>query len=47
LHRDALTVNGKTLWDNCKDAPNWNREVIHPFDAPFKPHAGMPCCAAT
>ena len=41
LHRDALTVNGNTLWDNCKDAPNWNREVIHAFDAPFKPHAGI------
>ncbi|GJG98863.1 IlvD/Edd family dehydratase [Cupriavidus pauculus] len=41
LHRDALTVNGKTLWDNCKEAPNWNREIIHAFDAPFKPHAGI------
>jgi len=41
LNRDALTVNGNTLWDNCKDAPNWNREVIHAFDAPFKPHAGI------
>jgi dihydroxy-acid dehydratase len=41
LNRDALTVNGNTLWDNCKDAPNWNREVIHAFDEPFKPHAGI------
>ncbi|KDP84903.1 dihydroxy-acid dehydratase [Cupriavidus sp. SK-3] len=41
LARDALTVNGKTLWDNCKDAPNWNREVIHAFDAPFKANAGI------
>ncbi|AZG14421.1 MULTISPECIES: IlvD/Edd family dehydratase [Cupriavidus] len=41
LHRDAPTVNGRTLWDNCKDAPNWNREVIHAFDDPFKPHAGI------
>lgn len=41
LNREALTVNGNTLWDNCKDAPNWNREVIHAFDAPFKPHAGI------
>ncbi|MGO4307814.1 IlvD/Edd family dehydratase [Cupriavidus sp. RAF12] len=41
LARDALTVNGKTLWENCKDAPNWNREVIHAFDAPFKPGAGI------
>ncbi|MGO4326998.1 IlvD/Edd family dehydratase [Cupriavidus sp. 2TAF22] len=41
LARDTLTVNGKTLWDNCKDAPNWNREVILAFDAPFKPSAGI------
>ncbi|MBU70365.1 MAG: dihydroxy-acid dehydratase [Cupriavidus sp.] len=41
LARDALTVNGKSLWDNCKDAPNWNREVIHAFDAPFKAGAGI------
>ncbi|XQM39289.1 Dihydroxy-acid dehydratase (plasmid) [Cupriavidus sp. H19C3] len=41
LARDALTVNGRTLWENCKDAPNWNREVIHAFDTPFKPHAGI------
>jgi dihydroxy-acid dehydratase len=41
IHRDALTVNGKTLWDNCANAPNWNPEVIRAFDAPFKPHAGI------
>src|SRR5438093_9793214 len=29
LHRDALTVNGKTIWENNQDAPCWNREVIH------------------
>lgn len=28
LHRDALTVNGQSIWDNSKDAPNWNPEVI-------------------
>jgi dihydroxy-acid dehydratase len=41
IHRDALTANGKTLWDNCRNAPNWNSEVIRSFDAPFKPHAGI------
>src|SRR6202035_4893436 len=30
LNREALTVNGKTIWENSKDAPNWNREVIRP-----------------
>jgi dihydroxy-acid dehydratase len=41
IDRDTLTANGKTLWENCKDAPNWNREVIRAFDAPFKPAAGI------
>ena len=47
LHKDALTVNGRTIWENVKDARCWNREVITPFDAPFKPDAGMASCAAT
>ena len=29
LHKNALTVNGKTIWENVKDAPCWNREVIY------------------
>ena len=29
LHKKALTVNGRTLWDNCKDAVNYNEEVDH------------------
>ena len=41
LHRDALTVNGKTIWENNSDAPCWNREVIIPFDEPFKADAGI------
>src|SRR6266699_591153 len=28
IHRDALTVNGKTMGENTADAPCWNREVI-------------------
>ena len=35
LNKDALTVNGKTIWENCKDAPNYNPEVIRPFDKPL------------
>ena len=31
MHRDALTVNGKTLGENTVDAPCWNREVIRRF----------------
>ena len=41
LHRDALTVNGHTIWDNNHAAPCWNRAVIHPFDAPFKRDGGI------
>ena len=32
LAKNALTVNGKTIWENSKDAPNWNREVIRTVD---------------
>jgi len=41
LHRDALTANGKTIWENVWDAQCWNREVIHSFAQPFKAHAGI------
>jgi L-arabonate dehydrase len=41
LDKNALTANGRTLWENNKDAPCWNREVIHAFDRPFKPRAGI------
>jgi len=41
LHRDALTVNGKTIWENVADAPNYNAEVITSFAQPFKPKAGI------
>lgn len=41
IHRDAPTVNGKTLWENCKDAPNWNKEVIRAIDNPLVAHGGV------
>jgi dihydroxy-acid dehydratase len=41
LQRDAMTVNGRTLWDNVVDAPCWNRTVIHPVSQPFKENAGI------
>jgi L-arabonate dehydrase len=41
INKDALTVNGKTIWDNCRDAECYNREVIHTLDAPFKPQGGI------
>lgn len=41
LHKDALTVNGKTIWENCEDAPNWNSEVIRSFAHPLSEHGGV------
>ncbi len=41
LHRNALTANGKTIWENVAEAPCWNRDVIHSFTTPFKPNAGI------
>jgi len=41
LHKGALTANGRTIWENNQDAPCWNRDVIYPFDRPFKSHAGI------
>jgi L-arabonate dehydrase len=41
LHRDALTVNGKSIWENCADAPNWNSEVIRPWDRPLLASGGI------
>jgi L-arabonate dehydrase len=41
LHRDALTANGKTIWENVAEAQCWNREVIRTFKEPFKEHAGI------
>jgi len=41
LHKDAITVNGKTIWENCKDAPNWNKEVVRAIDNPLVAHGGV------
>ena len=41
MHRDALTVNGKTIGENTADAPCWNREVIHERANPLREHAGL------
>ena len=41
LHREALTANGASIWENVKQAPCWNRSVIHSFQKPFKENAGI------
>ncbi|MCX7141129.1 MAG: dihydroxy-acid dehydratase [Proteobacteria bacterium] len=41
LNKKALTVNGKTIWDNNKKAKCFQREVITPFAKPFKKNTGI------
>ena len=41
LKKDALTVGGGTIWENCRNAECFNHEVIHSIDAPFKPQGGI------
>ena len=38
---DALTVNGKTIGDNCRGATIEDARVIRTFDAPIKKSAGF------
>ena len=40
-HPDALTVNGKTIGENCQGAENLDDEVIRTVDEPLKPNAGF------
>ncbi|MCM5704040.1 IlvD/Edd family dehydratase [Larsenimonas salina] len=40
-HPGALTANGKTLWDNVKEAPNYSDEVIRPLDNPLIDDGGI------
>ncbi len=41
LHKNALTVNGRTIWENCAAAENWNEEVIRPWDRPLVENGGI------
>jgi dihydroxy-acid dehydratase len=41
LHKNALTSNGKSIWENVKNADCFNRDVITEFETPFKPDAGI------
>jgi len=41
LHKDALTVNGKSIWENNREAPCYNDDVIFPFAKPFKKNTGI------
>jgi dihydroxy-acid dehydratase len=41
LHRDCITVTGKTVGENIKDAVNLNPEVIRPVDNPYSTTGGL------
>jgi len=41
IHRNALTANGCTIWENVKDAVNYNADVITPAAAPLKRQGGI------
>jgi dihydroxy-acid dehydratase len=40
-HPDAVTVNGKSIGDNCRSAVNENPDVIRSVDKPLKTNAGF------
>ncbi|KZE18354.1 MULTISPECIES: IlvD/Edd family dehydratase [Sphingomonas] len=41
IAEDALTVNGKSIGDNCRDAVIEDEKVIRPFGQPLKEEAGF------
>ncbi|MDA0230536.1 MAG: L-arabinonate dehydratase [Proteobacteria bacterium] len=41
IHKDALTVNGRTLWENSADAPCHNSDVIRSLDNPLTENGGI------
>jgi L-arabonate dehydrase len=41
LEKDALTVTGRSMWDNVRSATNWNTEVIREWGNPQTVHGGI------
>jgi dihydroxy-acid dehydratase len=41
LERDTLTVNGQTIWENVREAPCHNTEVIREFDSALVASGGI------
>lgn len=41
MDRDALTVSGKSLWDEVQSVRNWNEEVILPVEKALTPQGGI------
>jgi len=46
LHRDAPSVNGRTLEDNVREATCWNDDVIRPLELPLAAEGGWRSCRA-
>ncbi|KFB09587.1 IlvD/Edd family dehydratase [Nitratireductor basaltis] len=41
IHEDAITANGRTIGENCRDAKIEDERVIRPYDQPLKEKAGF------
>ena len=41
IHEDALTINGRTMGDNCRDREVTDNDVIKPIDKPMLEDAGF------
>ncbi len=41
LHKDALTVSGGAIWDEVREAKNWNEDVIRPAEKALVAQGGM------
>jgi dihydroxy-acid dehydratase len=41
INKDAMTVNGKTLYENCRRAKVMDRNVIWPYKKPMKKQSGF------
>jgi xylonate dehydratase len=41
IHKNALTVNAKSIGENCKGKESGDHDVIFPIDAPMKKDAGF------
>jgi dihydroxy-acid dehydratase len=47
IHEDALTVNGKTIGENCRGKEIEDRDVIRPSTQPLKRRRASSCSPAT
>ncbi len=41
IHESAITANGKTIGENCRDKFSWDRDVIKEYAKPLKANAGF------